>query len=188
MESKSDNPDISWSLSRLASFGRELIRRTAIDGWLLGKVLILARDRLKAERRWLVWVKKEFKRSKSWAYQQIDLHKELSLEEVQHLPLTKAYKLADAARAAQRPKKARTAQQKGKTNFSWAVDDEEYEIAHDYKQASDAGDEFVKIVRAIDYGALTSKARRKWEDKLRATIDALDDELVRLIRVDKKGA
>jgi hypothetical protein len=160
-----------------------------MDRWLLGRVLILLREKLKAERKWLAWVKEHLGLKRSSAYEAIEIHNQLSLEEVQHLPLTKAYKLADAARAEQRPKKTNSPK-KGKTNYPWAVEEEEYEIVHDFKQAADAGDEFLKLVRSINLDQLTAKQHRDWETKFRATIEALDDELgrlIRLMRMEKKA-
>lgn len=97
-------PDDSWNLSRLAKFCRDLIRRSAIDAWYIGKAVSIARDKHKVEHDWLAWIKAEVEMSQRSAYRYIEIHRQLDFSELPNLSLNDAHKLAVCRHTANRSK------------------------------------------------------------------------------------
>ena len=91
-------PDENWSLERLASFIKVSLRRTAVQAWLIGKALTLAREKHRANRDWLRWLESETGISKSSAYRMIKLAEWFELNEIERQPEIGVCELLDAAK------------------------------------------------------------------------------------------
>ncbi len=51
-----DEPNLNWTLAQLEQFIQVCLKRTAVDAWMTGKALKLARRKVKeAQRKWTDW-------------------------------------------------------------------------------------------------------------------------------------
>lgn len=73
MNEPHEQPQDSWTLDRLASFVRRGLRRKAVEGWWIGRALLIAETKLKEEKAFDAWVAEEIgvSRTTAWRYRKI---------------------------------------------------------------------------------------------------------------------
>ena len=102
-------PDGTWQLPVLAAFVVAACRRSGEDAWMIGKAVLVARDKHKQERDWLRWLREDVRvLARSTAYRYIDICLNFTLEEARTTPRNVLYRLLygkgdDSEKTGQRP-------------------------------------------------------------------------------------
>lgn len=73
MKEPHEQPQDSWTLDRLADFVRRGLRLKAVEGWWIGRALLIAETKLKEKKAFDAWVAKEIGvgRTTAWRYRKI---------------------------------------------------------------------------------------------------------------------